>query len=171
MWRKILFGTVVGMMAVFAIIVTGSIHAQGDWKPISRVQEDQWCTSHGFASVTAKDEHPQTVNSFPYCKGNDGNLYKVDMIQLCRDLYGDAYANPQYWDYNNYDSWYCNHVNTVPPTPVPPQPTPVPQQQQPSGGNTGGNQGSGGSSQPQQPSGGGMSSTQFSKRHVRGLLT
>jgi len=141
------------------------IHAQGDYKSISRVQEDNWCTDHGYAGVTAKDEHPQTVNSFPYCKGNDGNLYKVDMVELCRDLYGDSYANPQYWDYNNYDSWYCNRINAPAPTAVPPQPTNAPQQNNGgssgNNGNNGGNGnsgGNGGSSGGSQQSSGGENS-------------
>lgn len=149
MWRR-MFLVLVGVILVITIMfgVRINVVAQGDYKSISRVQEDQWCTNRGYVGVTAKDESPQTVNSFPYCKGNDGNLYKVDMVQLCRDLYGNAYANPQYWDYTNYDSWYCNHINNANPPPAnnPPQ-------------NNGGNSGSSSDAKypdAQEPSGPGI---------------
>ncbi len=101
MWRRISV-LVIGVILVITIVIGFHgfpVRAQGDYRDITRVQEDKWCTDHGFDGVTARDEHPQTVNSFPFCKGKDGNLYQVDMTQLCRDLFGDAYANRQSTSY------------------------------------------------------------------------
>ncbi len=158
MWRNV-FRISVGVIVLITIAIgfsIFSIHAQGDYKTPSRTQEDQWCKDHGFDGVTARDEHPQTVYSFPFCQKN-GTLYQVDMIQLCRDLFGDAYANPQYWDYYNYDSWYCNHVNAPAPTAVPPQQNNGGNGGSSGNGNTGGS--SGGNTNPNPPQQGSTGNT------------
>lgn len=146
MWRRISLLTlgVILLVTVTSIISVSPGHAQGDSKPLWRVITDQYCTEHGYVGVEV-DGSQNNVFGLG-CKDSNGILHGMNMVEVCRYLYGDAYLNPQYTDFNNPDSWRCYQTQGPAPTAVPPPPTsvapptnppPVIQPQQP--GETGGN--------------------------------
>lgn len=139
MWRRISLLTI-GVI-VFSVTITS---AQGNSQPLWRVQLDQYCTDLGFVGVEV-DGAQNNVYGLG-CKDNSGVRHGMNMVEVCRYLYGDSYLTPKYSDFNNPDSWRCYPTED-------PSPTVAPENYPPQGGSgNSGNSGQGNNPPPQQPS-------------------
>ncbi len=136
MWHKKGFLIFVSLVIMILTITLGGIpwsvresSAQGGAQSLDGAVLDRWCTDHGYVGVEVDGSNP-TVFGLG-CKDSSGVRHGLDLIQVCTDVYGPSYANPQYSDYNNPSSWRCYPVDTpstaIPPA-NPPQPTAIPPQ-------------------------------------------
>ncbi len=143
------FVVTVGVIILIAIaggIPFSSVSAQ-DYRSLSRVQMDDWCTKYAPDHDNPPkrgiqlDSSQQNVYGWG-CLDYNNNLHGISISDMCRFYYGDYFADAEYLDYNNPDSWYCNHTGA---------PAPQPQQPQQPSDQPGGGQESGGSGQQPQP--------------------
>lgn len=138
MWRR-MFLLTIGVMILITIAgltTFGPVSAQ-DGQPLWRVITDKYCTDLGFVGVEV-DGNNNNVYGLG-CKDQSGVRWGMNMVEVCRHVYGDSYLTPFYTDYNNPDSWKCGATQG-------PEPTVAPVNIPPQGGSNG--QQSGGSSNP-----------------------